>query len=109
MNEGFKDTGLAYNLYKDGENLKLEISLPGFKKENISAEYSNRVLVIDAKREKVKDSTEVLIWKGFKTQDIRKEFILESDYKEVNAKYFNGVLIVEFIADKKEVKKVEIL
>ena len=108
FSECFQNTGLDYNLYKNEDNLKLEISLPGFKKENVSVVFKNKVLTISAKREKVKDSPEVLIWCGFKTQDICKEIRFEKDYKDVKGKYVDGVLVIEMISEETKILNVTI-
>lgn len=104
------NTGLKYNVYQNDNGVKLEIATPGIKKENISAVFKNKTLFITAKYEKVEENDdEVLIYKGFKTQDINRELRFDNDYVDITAKYFNGVLIVNLLREKTLEKVINIV
>ncbi|MCR5627049.1 MAG: Hsp20/alpha crystallin family protein [Lachnospiraceae bacterium] len=92
-----------------GESYELDISLPGYAKEDIKAELKNGYLTINAEHtdEKTEKEEGKLIRKERYTGHCSRSYYVGEDIREedVKAKFENGELILEF---PKEVKKPEI-
>lgn len=80
VNVGFFNNDLVY-----------EVSLPGFKKENVTVRYSGNVILIQATYDK-RDIDYVI--KGFKHEDVSKKLYLMNDYigGALRWQYVNGLM-----------------
>ncbi len=89
------DSMMGVNLYEEGENLVVEVNLPGFKKDEIEVTVSSDSLKIKAEKkheDERKDKNyyyrEFSYSSAYRTIPLPKEI----DTKKVNAKYENGIL-----------------
>ena len=103
------ENAMRTDIKEDGENLVLDIEVPGYKKEDINIEYDEGYLTVTAKnvqeKETKEDKKEKFIRKERFTGCIsRKFYIGEINEKDISAKYENGVLVLSF---PKESKKIE--
>ncbi|NLL71986.1 MAG: Hsp20/alpha crystallin family protein [Clostridiales bacterium] len=97
------------NIKDLGDDYQLEIELPGYEKNNVTAELNKGYLTISAKKENLKDE------KDDKGKYIRRErysgscqrsFYVGEDLKEEDfkASFQNGVLTLKFPKEKSTVK-----
>ena len=90
---------------------QLEISLPGYQKENIHAELENGYLTVHATTSRQKDEKDDTTGKYIRRErfsgSCSRSFYVGEDITEedIKAKYENGVLMLAI--PKKEVKKIE--
>ncbi|MBP3469822.1 MAG: Hsp20/alpha crystallin family protein [Lachnospiraceae bacterium] len=90
---------------------QLEISLPGYQKENIHAELENGYLTVHAATSQQKDEKDETTGKYIRRErfsgSCSRSFYVGEDITEedIKAKYENGVLTLAI--PKKEVKKIE--
>ena len=90
---------------------QLEISLPGYQKENIHAELENGYLTVHAATSHQKDEKDETTGKYIRRErfsgSCSRSFYVGEDITEedIKAKYENGVLTLAI--PKKEVKKIE--
>lgn len=82
---------------EDEYNYYLEIDVPGFEKENISINFENNCLLIEAKREvnKEENMDSYIKQERFLGTCKRKYFFNNLDFENIKAKYDNGVLKIE--------------
>lgn len=84
------------DMYMDGEDLVVEIDLPGFKKESIDTRITENTLSISATREK--NQTATYYWEQRPLKVNRTVFLpVKVDVKEgvePSGKYENGVLTI---------------
>lgn len=104
-------TGMMQTDVKEiGNNYEIEISLPGYKKEDLRAELKDGYLTINAEHSESKDEKDKngkYLRKERYTGHCSRSFFVGKDLKQedISAKFENGVLILEF---PKEIKKPEI-
>lgn len=113
MGSVYNDIGiknyLPMNSYETDSTLELEFAIPGYLKENIKLEVSNRKLKINAKKdEAIKRS---FLSKEFWTESFNKSIILPSYVSdEINARYENGILYVSVVkSHQKQSKTINIV
>ncbi len=100
------------DIYNIDNKYYIEIDLPGFKRENLSLVFNNGYLTVEAIKKNNIDITDDSYIKRERTYgSYKREFyignVLESD---INAKYKDGVLIIEIIkkGNVKDKKTIEI-
>ena len=105
------DTYMKCDIYEDGNNYHIEMDLPGFKRENLKLEYNKGYLtVLASKKENVKENINYI--KRERTFGVYKRqfYVGEVDVSKINAKYKDGVLIIDVlkIDNNKDKKTIEI-
>jgi len=107
----------AVNVKESDKNFKLELSAPGFDKEDFNIDIDRNIISISAKKEEsseAKDMNDRLIRQEFTAASFSRSFTLPDniDTEKISATQKNGVL--EITLPKKEdapedkVKKIEI-
>ena len=99
-----------YNIVKSGEDYRIEISMAGFKVEDIDVEVKDNTLTISAEQTDEKKGVEY-IHKGISEKDFTKTFAL-AEYVEVkDAVVVDGILVIELeknIPEEEKPKKIRI-
>ena len=99
-----------YNIVKSGEDYRIEISMAGFKVEDIDVEVKDNTLTISAEQTDEKKGVEY-IHKGISEKDFTKKFAL-AEYVEVkDAVVVDGILVIELeknIPEEEKPKKIRI-
>jgi HSP20 family protein len=90
---------------EDGENIIVEIDMPGFEKDNIDLKAGDYYLEVNAERENSEEETKL---RGTEKKTFKANIDLPSKAKvdEVKATYTNGVLRV--VLKKEPEKSVEV-
>lgn len=103
----------AFNVYRDGENFVVEVSAPGYEKEDVSIEMHDDLLTITGRRreEEEKEDKDYLFREfraGSFSRSIRVPGPVDPD--KLKAKYRNGVLKVymPYAEAEKRSKTIEI-
>lgn len=99
------------NIYDNTNSFIIELSVPGFAKEDIRISLEQQTLTISAEvkqQEEVKD--EKFLRREFCLKDMNRSFILPKsvDVEKINADYRNGVLKVTLPRKEEAVVKKEI-
>lgn len=103
----FFNTGIAFppvNIHETNQEFKLDLSVPGMKREDFRIDIENGVLTVSSeKEEEEKESDKNYRRREFSYSSFSRTFTLPDNVKEsdINAKYDNGVLHVTI--PKKEV------
>ena len=99
-----------YNIVKSGEDYRIEISMAGFKVEDIDVEVKDNTLTISAEQTDEKKGVEY-IHKGISERDFYKSFAL-AEYVEVkDAVVLDGILVISLeknIPEEEKPKKIAI-
>lgn len=98
----------ATNVIETDKEFKIELSVPGFKKEDFKVNLENEVLTISAEtKEEKKEEKEKFTRKEFTYNSFSRSFQLPktaSDEK-INAKYDNGILKVNINKKPEAIKQ----
>ena len=99
-----------YNIVKSGDDYRIEISMAGFKVEDIDVEVKDNTLTISAEQTDEKKGVEY-IHKGISERDFYKSFAL-AEYVEVkDAVVLDGILVISLeknIPEEEMPKKIKI-
>lgn len=102
--KGFEGKTLpAVNVKEDDDAFTIQLSVPGFSKEDFNLKLDNDLLTISAKVETEKEeTTEKFTRKEFSTQAFSRTFTLPELVlvDDINAKYENGILHVALPKNK---------
>lgn len=108
----------AMNVKETDKEYKLEVSAPGFDKEDFSLDLNDDVLTISAKKETKndeKDKNDKVIRQEFCSSSFSRSFVLFDDVDEdkISATQKNGVLEIilpksEKVKEEEKTKKIEI-
>lgn len=87
----------AANIVENKNEFRVELSVPGFKKEEFDIEVEKNVLIISAKQEskkEEKDKEERFIREEFRSSSFSRSFVLPNsvDMEQISAQYNDGVL-----------------
>jgi HSP20 family protein len=85
------------NVLETDESYNIQIALPGYKKENISARIDEDVLTIQAQcHEEKKENIKRFYKKEFFTSSFRRSFLLPGDVQDdaIEGIYRDGVLLL---------------
>lgn len=96
----------AVNVSKENDALHLELSAPGFTKEDIKVEVDNGVLTISGTHKVENEAKDKTYYrKEFSYGSFKRDFNLPDEYnaEQINAKYENGILKLS-VPKKAEVK-----
>jgi HSP20 family protein len=91
------------NLIESKESYTIELSVPGFNKDDFKIELDNFNLSVSLEKENNLDDTNHYNKKEFNYSSFKRSFKLAkfSDIKKINASYVNGILSIQ-IAKTKE-------
>ncbi len=106
-NDGY----MRCDIYEEDDKYHIEIDLPGFKRDHLSMEFNHGYLtVLASKKEEATNNKNYI--KRERTYGVYKRdfYIGNVDYSKINAKYKDGVLIIDVIKsdDTKDKKTIEI-
>lgn len=112
----FEGNGLpAANIVENKNEFRVELSVPGFNKDEFNVEVDKNVLVISAKQEsKQEEKDEKFIRQEFKSSSFSRSFVLPDsvDMEQISAEYNDGVLKLSIPKLNKmpedKIKKIEI-
>ena len=101
-----------YNIKKiDDSKYQLEIALAGFSKEDIDVQVKDNTLTISGKASDDKEKDNSFVYKGIAQRAFKREWTLIDYLKVTNAKFNNGVLVVDMelnLPEEEKPKKIEI-
>ncbi len=89
---------LATNVFETEDKFKLEVLLPGYKKEDVQINFQKNLLTIKVEMEEEKNSTEFkYTHREFEVSNFEKQFRIPKsvDGEKISAKFENGLLILE--------------
>ena len=105
----------ATNIQELENKYLVELSVPGFKKEDININIENGSIVISAEENaEVEDNTGTYHRKEFHSKSFKRSFVMPEDINinEISAKCENGILMLDFPKKEKgtdnDVKVIEI-
>lgn len=100
----------ATNILENEKEFKIQISIPGWKKEDVKVEIDKTLLKISANIEENKEeSSDNYIRKEFKAASFERAFTLpkEIDHENIKAEHHNGILEVSIPKDVRELEKMK--
>lgn len=105
----------AANIVENNDEFRVELSLPGFNKDEFNIEVEKNVLIISAKQKsKKEDKEERLIREEFRSSSFSRSFVLPDsvDMEKISAQYNDGVLKLSIPklnkAPEDKIKRIEI-
>lgn len=106
------DSYMKCDIYEENDKYHIEIDLPGFKREHLNIEFNHGYLtVLASKKNDNIDSNKNYI-KRERTYGVYKRdfYVGNVDYSKINAKYKDGVLVIDVLKsdDNKDKKTIEI-
>ena len=108
MTEGTQDNYPPYNIVKNDNLYRIEISVSGFSEEDLSVVHENYVLTISGSKSMQEPEQEYL-HKGIASRDFVKKFTLSKDLVVVDATINDGLLIVSLELVVPEEKKPRVI
>lgn len=107
------NVGNDMDVYRQDDQYIVEIDMPGFNKEDISVDFKEDVLTVNAQHEaNTEESSKEMIYQSRVKQSIEKKIrFSEVDVQEISAEYVNGTLKVILpcmVQPEPEVKKIEL-
>ena len=101
-----------YNIKKiDDNKYQLEIALAGFSREDIAVEVKDNTLTISGKASDDKEKDNSFVYKGIAQRAFKRHWTLIDYLKVINAKFNDGILIVDMelnLPEEEKPKKIEI-
>lgn len=110
----FKKNTLPVNIKKDGKIFKMDISIPGFTKEELDVRIKDDILTVRGERQKLEGLNSEYVLKEFDSDVRERKFQLGKGigHEKINAEYKNGILTLTFYdvptEEEEWFKKVEI-
>ena len=108
MTEGTQDNYPPYNIVKNDNYYKIEVSVSGFSEEELSVVHENYVLTISGSKDS-KDEEYEYVHKGIASRDFVKKFTLSKDLVVVDATITDGLLVVTLELVVPEEKKPRVI
>ena len=107
------DFNMRCDIYESGDKYHIEIDLPGFTREYFKMEFNHGSLTVLATKKEIEnqDNTINYIKRERRYGVYKREFYVGNvDYTKINAKYKDGVLIIDVLKamDEKDKKTIEI-
>ena len=98
---GYCSQNVATNIFETEKDFRVELVLPGFKKEEISLNYHNDLLTVKAEKQ-AEEAKNNYLRREFGAKNVEKQFNIPDtiNVKKIDAKFENGIL--EIILPKKE-------
>jgi HSP20 family protein len=106
----FKNFGnTAVNIKENEEKFLIELTAPGFEKENFSAKIESKTLIVRGELSSETETTGAYRRKEYQAQSFQRCFNLPENINEecISASYKNGILFIE-IPKKQQEKPKEI-
>ena len=108
MTDSTQDNYPPYNIVKNDNYYKIEVSVSGFSEEELSVVHENYVLTISGSKESKDEELEYL-HKGIASRDFVKKFTLSKDLVVVDATINVGLLVVTLELVVPEEKKPRVI
>ena len=108
MTEGTQDNYPPYNIVKNDNLYRIEISVSGFSEEDLSVVHENYVLTVSGSKTTQEPDQEYL-HKGIASRDFIKKFTLSKDLVVVDATITDGLLVVTLELVVPEEKKPRVI
>ena len=107
MTDSTQDNYPPYNIVKNDNYYKIEVSVSGFSEEELSVVHENYVLTISGSKDS-KDEEYEYLHKGIASRDFVKKFTLSKDLVVVDAAINDGLLVVtlELVVPEEEKPRV---
>ncbi len=106
------DSYMKCDIYEEEDKYHIEIDLPGFKREHLKIEFNHGYLTVLASKKEDNALNNKNYIKRERTYGVYKRdfYVGNIDYSKINAKYKDGVLIIEVTKspDIKDKKTIEI-
>ena len=98
-----RDNHVPLNITDKNDDIIVQLSVPGFSKENIEVKIENKKLVIEGKIEEIKETTEKNIETPIETPIEKEERVLRRDFKVSSFK--NEIILnEEMVVNSAELK-----
>ena len=108
MTDSTQDNYPPYNIVKNDNYYKIEVSVSGFSEEELSVVHENYVLTISGSKDS-KDEEYEYLHKGIASRDFVKKFTLSKDLVVVDAAINDGLLVVALELVVPEEKKPRVI
>ena len=108
MTDSTQDNYPPYNIVKNDNYYKIEVSVSGFSEEELSVVHENYVLTISGSKDS-KDEEYEYLHKGIASRDFVKKFTLSKDLVVVDATINDGLLVVALELVVPEEKKPRVI
>ena len=108
MTDSTQDIYPPYNIVKNDNYYKIEVSVSGFSEEELSVVHENYVLTISGSKDSKDEELEYL-HKGIASRDFVKKFTLSKDLVVVDATINDGFLVVTLELVVPEEKKPRVI
>lgn len=97
----------ATNIFETENDFRIELVLPGFKKEEVSLNYQKKLLTIKAEKENSEGNETKYLHHEFGSKNVERQFnVPESvDVEKISAKFENGILEVSLPKKEEAVEK----
>ena len=95
----------------DDSKYQLEIALAGFSKEDVDVEVKDNILTISGKASDDKEKDNSFVYKGIAQRAFKRQWTLIDYLKVINAKFNDGILIVDMelnLPEEEKPEKIEI-
>lgn len=100
----------ATNVLENETGFKIQISIPGWEKEDVKVEIDKSILKVSGKVEdKQEESKDEFLRKEFKAASFERAFTLpkEIDHENISAEHKNGILEISIPKNLKELEKMQ--
>ena len=98
------------NILENEKEFKIQISIPGWKKEDVKVEIDKSLLKVSATVEEDKEeSNNEFLRKEFKQSSFERAFTLpkDIDFDNIQAEHLNGILEISIPKNLKELAKMQ--
>lgn len=105
------DSYMKCDIYESSDKYHIEIDLPGFKREHLSIEFNHGYLTVLASKKDLETVNRNYIKRERTYGVYKREFYVGNvNYNEINARYKDGVLMIDVLKsdDNKDKKTIEI-
>lgn len=107
LHDGYCSYSAATNISETENDFRVELSLPGFKKEEVSLKFDKGLLTVKAEKEnkaETQSNESNYLRREFRARNFQKQFRVpeDVDVEKISAKFENGIL--EVLLPKKEVE-----
>ena len=102
----------ATNVFETEKEFKLEVLLPGYKKEDVQLNYQNNLLTIKVENEVKEEKSEEYKYahREFGAVNFEKQYRIPKSVNDekINAKFENGVLTIELPKKEEALEKAQV-
>ena len=99
----------ATNVFETENEFKIEVLLPGYKKEDVKLDYQNNLLTIKVENEVKEEKSEEYkyVHREFEATNFEKQYRIPKSVNDekISAKFENGILNIELPKKEKAVEK----